>query len=228
MGGGCSQCSMPHFKVLDTRATEAENEFLNNRRVCYFLKVPNRSSTVTETVHSVKDGETMVLSREDHPRLRLLGIDLPEMSKRAPHARECYDFLRRRCPEGTKVTVEYNGCSRRDMSGRLALVYVPHHSGDGFVCLNAALLEMGLAYLYASRQAGAQHTDVLNAALLDARHKKRGIWRHVNEKMPVVVSPTGEVFHRVDNSCVHRDRQEMTLGEALNTMRSPCHTCRPL
>jgi micrococcal nuclease len=127
---------------------------------------PGASEAVIEYVH---DGDTLFL--EDGRKVRLLGVDTPEVGERA----ECYGeeataLLRSLLPEGTRVSVVAD-VEPLDQYGRsLLFLYT-----DDATLINLALIEAGAA------EAVVLEPNVLLAAELEAAERRAqvaglGLW----------------------------------------------------
>jgi len=92
-------------------------------------------------VTQVIDGDTIVI---DNKRVRLVGIDTPELHPTPePGAVEAKQFVERLCL-GKEVGLDVDDIRPKDKYGRtLAVVYI--HVGGSWVNLNAELLRGGLA-----------------------------------------------------------------------------------
>ena len=123
-------------------------------------------------VTRVIDGDTIELA--DGRRIRLLGIDAPELGRNGSSAEAgaeaSRDWLRQRI-EGALVTLRY-GPRRLDGYGRtLAWVLLP-----GGELINRALLESGHARLVTRFGLPADLSAELHSATARARVARRGIW----------------------------------------------------
>ena len=138
--------------------------------------LPERS-----TVRLVVDGDTVELA--DGRRVRYLGIDTPEVRRRAgegwvedpePMGREATEF-NRRLVEGEPVRLEYD-VQTHDRFGRLlAYVYVTP-DGEHEVMANAELLRAGLAQPL-TIPPNVRHAERFRALAEEARRDRRGLWR---------------------------------------------------
>lgn len=96
----------------------------------------------TAVVLRVIDGDTLDLTNEE--RVRLVGINAPELHPPEPGALEAKEFLENLCPPGTLVGLNVDDMKPHDVYGRtLAVVYV--EVGENWVNVNAELLRRGLA-----------------------------------------------------------------------------------
>ena len=96
---------------------------------------------VRETVRSVYDGDTLTLNGRGGKKVRLLGIDTPEIAERQPFAKEAGEYTRNICGSGEEIWLEFSGKEedgqegegdREDRYGRLlAFVWVPASRGGG-------------------------------------------------------------------------------------------------
>lgn len=124
-----------------------------------------------ERVRHVVDGDTLIL--EDNQRLRLIGVDTPEVDHPRynrvgePFGEEAKQFLKSKI-EGKEVRLE-SGAEAYDKYGRrLAFVYV-----DG-ECLNETLLREG--YAEAIRYLRYEQKEQYLALEEDARRAGKGMW----------------------------------------------------
>jgi endonuclease YncB( thermonuclease family) len=173
----------------------------------------------------VYDGDTITLA--DQRRVRLLGIDTPEIKDREPFAEEAKEFTKRLC-SGKPVYLVF-GAEKLDKFGRLlAHVYVTDPVGSGaYLCVNEALVDTGLASYYGVGE------DLTNKAQLlalqrDARQQRRGKWASFEDK-GVFITSHGRCYHL--NSCsnlanIHRTFA-LRISEALDRGLSPCRDCHP-
>jgi micrococcal nuclease len=117
-------------------------------------------------VASVHDGDTLRCT--DGTRVRLTGIDAPELSQR-PFGRTARDGLRRLVARGDTVRLELD-VQPTDRYGR-TLAYV--WAGDTLV--NDAMLREGLAILL-TYPPNVRYVDRFTASQRAARDARRGLW----------------------------------------------------
>ncbi|KAL3822342.1 hypothetical protein ACHAXA_002657 [Cyclostephanos tholiformis] len=180
------------------------------------------SLPVSATKHrcrNVYDGDTLTL--EDDTRVRLIGIDTPELKERQPFALEAKEYTKKYC-NGKDVwltLVEIEGRDNeknKDHYGRLlAFVWVPlgdeHNGGGGttknpqrksasnpcqWLCINEGLVASGLAHAYSPSKSKKVHNhDKLLGLQRLARVNKRGQWATFKD-YDVIVTPNGSAFHK--------------------------------
>lgn len=134
--------------------------------------------TGTARVERVIDGDTIVVRiGRSTERVRLIGIDAPEVAKRGEPG-ECFGdeatrILADLAPPGGSVVLERDA-EARDVYGRL-LAYVSVQAGDGSVLVNRELLVRGAARILriAPNTARADEFDAVAAA---ARASGAGLW----------------------------------------------------
>ncbi len=180
-------------------------------------------------VSRVIDGDTLELAAGQ--RLRVLGIDAPEMEKDGHPA----EFLAHRSKaalsdltQGQVLRLEYDRL-RYDHYGRL-LAYL--FLADG-TCINAEMLRLGLAHVY-FHNPNLSHREELLAAQREAMEAKRGLWqRPLNQDEEYYLGNINSLrFHRpgcnlaVKMAPANRVRQD-TLKEAYLQGYSPCRSCKP-
>lgn len=167
---GCEQAARKSFRARHKKAAPAE-----------FAQKDYDSILVTRAV----DGDTLVLANGQ--RLRLIGIDTPEMhesnklrrdSERMRQDVEVIKALGRRSyqftkelVEGKKVKLEFD-IERRDKYGRL-LAYAYLEDGT-FV--NAEIIRQGYASLM-TYPPNVKYADLFLKLYQEARVNKRGLWQ---------------------------------------------------
>ena len=126
----------------------------------------------TAAVKHVIDGDTLVLT--DETRVRLIGIDAPEIENRdyghrgEPYGEEAKQLLKQMV-EGKEIDLK-NGPEAKDRYGRrLAYIYL---SGSFFV--NQRLVEIGAAEAY--RKFPHAYSGGFIQFEKQARQKKLGLW----------------------------------------------------
>ena len=133
-------------------------------------------------VERVIDGDTIDVDIGGRTeRIRLIGIDTPEIAHeafdgRAANDTECYgeeahDFMRAVLPEGTAVRLERDVVGRDDY-GRI-LAYV-HRASDG-IFVNLELVRQGYAQPL-TFPPNVAHADLMVDAARDAERDDVGLW----------------------------------------------------
>ena len=180
-------------------------------------------------VIKVIDGDTLVL--ESKARVRLLGIDAPEMEREGRpaefQAHQAKAYLAQ-LVEGKEVRLEY-GPLRYDQYGRLlAHVFLADNT-----LVEAALLRQGLARVYFHPQ-NLGHREVLLAAQSEAMDARRGLWvKALNQDEPFYAANRSTLrFHRpgcpLAAKIAPANRLKIpSLKQAYLEGFSPCRSCRP-
>ncbi|SMP42037.1 thermonuclease family protein [Desulfonatronum lacustre] len=137
----------------------------------------------------VPDGDTIHL--QDGNRVRLLGIDAPEMGRDGGpdqyYARESRDYLRRLI-DGRSVRLETDG-QEPDRYGRLlAYVFLP----DGRMA-NEVLVEEGLAFFYPHSHQDREFQRRMLEAQKRAIMARKGFWPRI---LSLPQPPTGWMGNR--------------------------------
>lgn len=178
------------------------------------------------SVRNVYDGDTLTLV--DERKVRLLGIDTPELKEKQPYADEAKNYTNLRCYQRS-VWLVIDG---EDHYGRiLAHVYVPSEDEKGYyLCINEGLVDSGYAYAYIP-QKDKQPFNWSKMVKLQtqARKAKRGIWsRKIDYNQVVYVTLNGAAYHE-KSDCTHlsksKNLKEMKLSAALDLGLHPCRTC---
>ena len=137
------------------------------------------------TVRHVSDGDTLTL--DDGRKVRLIGVDTPEMSDESRNRRNAVsnhldaatvrgfavkakDFLREQV-EGRPVRLEYDW-QRLDKYGR-TLAYVYRQPDE--VLLNAEILRQGYGFAYL--RFPFKYSAQFSAYAQEARQARRGLWK---------------------------------------------------
>lgn len=134
-----------------------------------------------ETLYLVKrvvDGDTLLM--EDGTRVRMLGVNTPEIHDRVePFGKEADEFTRKHL-EGKRVRLEFDQ-ERHDQYGRvLAHVYV----GDWFH--NKELIRAGLSRAQLRFPYSQAKKKIFQAAETEAKKNQRGLWSPRNASVLVL------------------------------------------
>mmetsp|Transcript_33416 Transcript_33416/g.54566 ORF Transcript_33416/g.54566 Transcript_33416/m.54566 type:complete len:244 (-) Transcript_33416:276-1007(-) len=177
-------------------------------------------------VRNVYDGDTLTLI--DERRVRLLGIDTPEIKEQQPFAQEAKAYTKERCHKrDIWISYEPDG-EKEDHYGRLlCFVWVPADDGDGYLCINEGIVEAGFARAYHPGRGKQLHNwDKFIELQSLARKENRGVWSDF-EDFEVVKTANGAAYHK--RSCEHlakvRNLTEMMASEASEKGLHPCRTC---
>lgn len=193
------------------------------------------------TIHfciDVYDGDTLTL--EDGTRVRLLGIDTPEIKGNQDFSQEAKRFTVDYCLNKTiHLTFLYSGGVKNpknfDHYGRLlANVWVPMTDKTpsmltSWLCVNEGLVVSGLAHAYFPSNTKKVHTyKKLICQQSYSQMCRLGQWA-LREKYFVTTAPAGRAFHR--NGCEHLSQSKnlkvLPALEAYGTGRHPCRHCKP-
>ncbi|MDB5325923.1 MAG: nuclease [Phycisphaerales bacterium] len=151
---------------------------------------PSKWEGMPVVVDRVIDGDTIVISGDgfNHERLRLRGIDAPEVAHPehehddhfGPEARRYLeDRLTKARDAGKPITLKFDGTERRDRYDRI-LGYV--YLGDSD-CINVDLVRDGMAYV--DRRFKSMLQSTLEQDETNARTKGIGVWQDLKpEDMP--------------------------------------------
>lgn len=178
------------------------------------------------TVRNVYDGDTLTLV--DERRVRLLGIDTPEIKENQPYAQEAKAYTKDRChKKDIWLSYEASG-EKEDHYGRLlCFVWVRSDDGNGYLCINEGIVEAGFATAYHPGRGKTLHNwDHMLTLQSSARNNKRGLWENFVD-FKVVKTANGSAYHK--RSCEHissvRNLTEMMSSEAVELGLHPCRTC---
>ena len=157
-------------------------------------------------VTKVYDGDTMTV--EDGTRVRLLGIDTPEINKKQPYALEAKQLLAGYCLDrdvylsyedgggGNKGTSNSNGSNdgRKDRYGRsLAWVWIKQKN-NMYLNVNEELVASGLASIYNPSKIKFRNWNALISYQQVARDKRIGKWDSYRN-VKVLKTRNGRCYH---------------------------------
>jgi len=117
------------------------------------------------TVRNVYDGDTLTLV--DERRVRLLGIDTPEIKENQPYAQEAKAYTTDRChKKDIWISYELSG-EKEDHYGRLlCFVWVRSDDGNGYLCINEGIVEAGFANAYHPGRGKTLHNWKVRVSIL--------------------------------------------------------------
>ncbi len=180
-------------------------------------------------VSAVIDGDTLIL--DGGARVRLLGIDAPEMEREGRPA----EFLAHKAKaalaeltQGKRLRLEYDQL-RYDHYGRLlAYLFLPDNT-----MVNAELVRQGLARVY-FHPPNVRYRDVLLAAQTEALEGHRGLWQKaISQDEPYYLGNRNTLrVHRagcpLGKKIAPANQVRFTsLKEAYLKGYSPCRSCKP-
>jgi len=181
-------------------------------------------------VAQVVDGDSLVLAGSEQ-RVRLLGIDAPEMGKagKPPEfmAHESKAFLAE-MTQGKQLRLEYDQL-RYDHYGRLlAYLFLPPG-----VMVNAELVRRGLAHVYCIPP-NLRYRETLLAAQREALEARRGVWpqKLKQDESYYPANRNSWIFHRpacpLGEKTAPANRVRLTsIKDAYLQGFSPCRSCKP-
>jgi micrococcal nuclease len=188
-------------------------------------QAPPQQARVTQVI----DGDTLILA--GGARVRLLGIDAPEMEREGRPA----EFLAHKAKaylvqltQGKEVRLEYDQL-RYDHYGRvLAHIFLADNT-----LVEAALLRQGLARVY-FHPPNLSYREVLLAAQTEAMDAGRGVWQKaLNQDESYYLANRNTLrFHRphcpLAAKIAPANRQKITsIKQAYLQGFSPCRSCQP-
>ncbi len=198
-----------------------ENFQTNNANPAIYNALP--SVYEKHRVVKVYDGDTITL--EDRRRVRLLGIDTPELAERQPFAEEAKQYTTDKCL-GEDVFISFEpGSDKTDRYGRL-LAWIWVMEGVGYLNVNEALVSKGYATVYTPGQKKLQNYAKLLHLQSKAKQNKIGKWKAFQD-FHVFKTRNGKAFHK--QNCKHLARskrlQRINASDAINQGLHACRTC---
>jgi len=175
-------------------------------------------------VIKVYDGDTLTLANKD--RVRLIGIDTPEIKPSQPFAKEAKEYLANSVlDQDIFMVFETNG-DKKDHYGRwVAWSFVK--KGDGYLNLNEGLVAAGLASVYNPGSKPLHNQNEMLSMQKNARKSKLGKWIDFRDT-EVLKTRNGRCFHK-HRGCTHLSRSKnlITIQQsyALDSGLSACRGC---
>ena len=189
-----------------------------------YRQLPKDAQAVT--VRNVYDGDTLTLV--DGRRVRLLGVDTPELEEQQPYAVEAKQYTKNLChKQEIYISFDPNSDSQ-DKYGRLvANVWVPSSKNGYYLCVNEGLVANGFAHVYlAKKERKPSNFQTLLKLQKESRRNKKGLWSHF-EDYNVWITRYGSAFHRRD--CRHiaqsKGLKQVQASTAIDEGLHPCRTC---
>ncbi|KAG5511235.1 hypothetical protein JKF63_07177 [Porcisia hertigi] len=206
----------------------AEHQTAVKSNIAFFDELPPGVSQTT--VDHVCDGDTLTIHGENCARVRLLGIDAPQRRGNDPYARRATEYLKKMCPANATVWLQVQSGGNDPDGQTLALLFVSNPSGGGgFMCVNIALLERGLATFHNPAESRILFGDQMLNAQQIAITSKLNIWKKQNIQGEVVCTPNGISFHTPDCITIEQAQlsnlQRLPMAQALAKGLSPCRQC---
>ncbi|MBW2646193.1 MAG: thermonuclease family protein [Deltaproteobacteria bacterium] len=203
--------------------------FLNLVTLLLVLATPLFARTETFTAAHVCDGDTIILSNQQH--VRYIGINAPEIAHDMKPA-EYFGHEARECNKqlvlGKRIRLEFDR-ERQDRHGRtLAYVYLE----DG-TFVNVELVRAGCAHVLYAPQNVKYYASLLTLQR-EAIEAQKGMWPHIlaASQKPYTGNARSKKFHRPTCSFGQRTStknvtQFKTKKEAFMKGYSPCRKCLP-
>lgn len=181
-------------------------------------------------VRNVYDGDTLTLT--DERRVRLVGIDTPEIKEHQPFAEDAKAYTKEKCDK-RDVWISFEpSLPKKDHYDRLlAFVWVPaDNHGGSYLNVNEGIIAAGLASAYVPNQNSKLHNwDKLVQLQSRARNQKLGMWSTFTKHNDTTVYKTanGSAFHKKD--CTHlqgiKNLTPLKKSEAMEKGLHACRTC---
>lgn len=178
----------------------------------------------------ISDGDVITVKHSDnHERLRLYGIDAPEMEQ--PFGLDAYNFIFNRV---NMETVEVNPTGIDPYGRTIAWVY--YWEDGNRKCLNEEVLKAGLAWHYKKYSKDQNLADLEK----EARTKKVGLWAdpippwEFRKGHTIIKEYHGNTdskkYH--GSNCIHYNCEDCTIvfksnEEAQKSGYVPCEFCKP-
>ena len=197
-------------------------------------KVKTFFRTIKTSVHHVYDGDTVTLNLPDAnkpgelTRVRLVGIDAPEIKEKQEGAQESKALVKQLCDK-KDVEVEVDTREETDKYGRMiGRIFVTKKNGKR-VNINNKVIEMGLGNVYfpAHSKAFLELKEPMLQKQKQALKNRVGIWSTFVDDF-VYKTRNGGSYHK--NTCEHVSKfhlDKLHRSECLEKGMSACRTCQP-
>jgi endonuclease YncB( thermonuclease family) len=216
----------PYHAAVTGTSPVAQHQDDDSSSSPYYKTLP--SSAIKGTVRNVYDGDTITLT--DERRIRLLGIDTPEIKEKQPFATEAKEYTSNLCNKQEVWLVHEPNYETTDHYGRLlAWVYVKDKTSNRYLCVNEGIIQAGLASVYIPTPSTKfQRQNKLYQFQTIARQQKLYIWKHFSNHQKVVITKNGTAYHQA--TCPHLSKShntiEITAEQALDRGLHPCRKCQ--
>ena len=163
-------------------------ETLEQPAIIPYDPLPSRStSPIEEGIYDlvrVVDGDTLVVGdstdREQQHRVRLIGIDTPELARGStpaePFANEATDFVKTIIAKaGNRVRIDFDGEQLDQYRRTRAMVYLTMPDGQE-IWLNELLIREGLAHARLDFRYSHEAKLLFALAEVEARKHRRNLW----------------------------------------------------
>jgi len=155
--------------------------------------LPSRStSPIEEGIYDlvrVVDADTLIVgdstNREQQHRIRLIGIDAPELARGStpaePFANEAAEYVKDMISKaGNKVRLSFDGEQLDQYRRTRAMIYLTMPDGQE-ICLNELLIREGLAHARLDFRYSHEAKLLFSLAEVEARRDKRNLWKDAEE-----------------------------------------------
>jgi Micrococcal nuclease (thermonuclease) homologs len=215
-----------HQHIIDLAGTTALNSTTHHGHQLPTSAVYEILPSIYEKhrVIRVYDGDTLTL--ENDQRVRLIGIDTPEIKQSQPFSQEAKQFLSDCCLEEDIFLSFEDVNDKHDHYGRLvAWIWIKIDSG--FLNVNEALVGLGLASFYNPGKNPFHNQSKMLSLQKYARENKSGKWIDYKDS-EVIKTRNGRCYH-ANRQCSHlsKSRNLITIleSEALDSGLSACRSC---
>ena len=208
----------------------------------YYDTLPDGAKMVK--VKSVYDGDTVTLEK-GNIKVRLLGVDAPELRENQAYAIEARDYITSHCLDLSKQA--YTSCGKFDASqyNKRGLSQYNFESSSGD---KKDRYGRTLSYLWVEDKgrylnlceglginglASAYMINLKHPKLIDqqkyAREHKIGMWKYFQD-FGVIRTPNGTAFHQ-NSKCKYLSRSKVFIktsaAKAMDDGLNPCRSCLP-
>lgn len=224
--GDYNQQSQHTTNATTTTTTTPVTTSSSNKVSPIYAQLPSDAEQIH--VRNVYDGDTMTLI--DERRVRLLGIDTPEIKEEQPYAQDAKLYTKNlidKYHDHVYLSYEPNQ-SKEDHYGRLlGYVYVRTNLNQ-YLCINEGIVEAGLASVYAPNTSSKIQKYTKYVTLQNiARTQHRGIWKDFQGNMIVYKTMNGTAYHKKSCSHISHSHNLIELQASIATEQGlhPCRTC---
>eukprot|EP01087_Luapelamoeba_hula_P022470 TRINITY_DN804_c0_g1_i1.p1 TRINITY_DN804_c0_g1~~TRINITY_DN804_c0_g1_i1.p1 ORF type:complete len:240 (+),score=47.31 TRINITY_DN804_c0_g1_i1:73-792(+) len=213
----------PHHDIRQHSATSGSTAHHNTTHHDMTEEDRPHYKIIKGTVRNVYDGDTFTLV--DERRVRLIGIDAPEVKEQEIGAQEAKALLKSLCHR-REVELEIDERSSQDKFGRIvATVYVVDPETGERVCVNDALIQAGVARFYHPIGTSMPRRTHMLTLQSHARRGGLGLWKDFADGTVYITRGGGSYHLRNCEKIATFHLTQRHTSQCLDDGLSACRSC---